>query len=406
MATFAYKALAPGGAKAKGTIAAESAGAARKLLRNRQLHVTDLKSVSDLGGRGGFDIRHMMAGRRRREVLEFTRQLGTMIESGVKLTEAMSVLITQSDNPEFRQIIQNIQDQVVGGETLADGFKEYPLWFDPIYVSMVRVGEMTGNVGRSFKLLADHINKRQQLEAKVKSALMYPAILIVVSILATIVLMTFVVPKLAGIIVKSGRELPPATQILMAISGGLVRWWWLLIILFFVCTWLYRRIGATPRGRLVIDQFLLKLPVFGTLLRETVVSRFASTLAVLIRSGLPMADSLQVVAGVTGNAVMDRAVHAARERIIAGADVSTPLRESRVVSSAVAHMISVGERTGELESMLLMIAQSIEERTDITIQRLSSTIEPLVLLVMGTVVGFIIYAILVPMLEVANLAQR
>lgn len=405
MPTFEYIALDSAGKKSHGTVAAESAGAARRMLRTRQLHASELRPVSELGAGGRFRWGAIFKSRRRRELLDFTRQLATMVESDVQLTEAFGVLIAQAEDPAFKQIIQNIRDEVVSGDSLADGFKGYPNWFDGIYIAMVRVGEVTGNVGRSFRLLADYMSKRQRLEAKVKSALTYPVILVVVGFIVTTILMTVVVPKMVAIIEQSQRELPRPTQLLIGVSGFMLNYWWAILIAIAVGYYLLKRTMATAHGRLAWDRTMLKIPVLGELIRQTVIARFASTLAALIRSGLPVAESLEVVAGVTGNAVMARAVHASRERIIAGADVATPLRESGVIGPAMAHMITVGEKTGELESMLVTIAESVEERTDISVQRISSVIEPVIIVVMAVVVGFIMYATLLPILQVADMAN-
>ena len=269
---------------------------------------------------------------------------------------------------------------------------------------MVRIGEVTGNMARSLALLADYMTKRNRIEVKVKSALIYPAILVVMSVLVTVALMTFVVPKITAIITKTGRPLPGVTKFLMGLSDLLVGYWWIVILLVIGLVWIGRRLLSSPKGRLVFDRFLLRIPVIGELLRQAVVARFTSTLAALIRSGLPVADSLQVVAEVAGNAVMVQAVHAARDRIIAGADIATPLRESKVVGPAVAHMISVGEKTGELESMLLNIAESVSENTDTTVQRISAVIEPIIIVIMAIVVGFIVVATVLPILQAADLS--
>ncbi len=404
MPTFEYIALDRAGKQSRGTLAAESASAARRQLRDRRLHATKLRPVSELAGQGGFSLGNIFRGKRRRLVLEFTRQLATMIQAEVKLTEALGVLISQAEDEKFSPIIQNIRDQVLSGETLADGLKEYPGWFDSIYVAMVKVGEVTGNLGRSLQLLGDYMGKSQRLEAKVKSALMYPLILICISLLVIVLLMTVIVPKITKIIVQSGKEIPGITQFLMDFSDLLVGYWWLFILGGVGLAWLVRQTLSRPAGRLAFDRFNLRLPVIGELIRQTIVARFTSTLSALIRSGMPMADSLQVVSEVTGNSVMAHAVRLARERIIAGADIATPLRESNVIGPAVAHMITVGERTGELEAMLLTIAASIEEDTDITVQRISSTIEPIIIVFIAVIVGFICIATLMPILQVANLS--
>jgi len=403
MPTFEYQALDSMGKKSRGSIAAESASVARRLLRHRNIHATRLRPIGEAVHARGYKFGGFFRARRRREVLEFTRQLGTMVEADIKLTEALGVLSVQAQNNKLGQIIQNIRDQVVAGETMVDGLKQYPEWFDPIYVAMVRVGEVTGNLGRTLKLLADYLAKRLRLETKIKSALTYPAFLVVVCVIVIIILMTFVVPKITNIITASGRTIPASTKLLMGVSAMFVNWWWAMLLVLALLWFLLRRGVATPRGKLIFDRLILQLPVLGKILRQNVVARFTSTLATLIRSGLPVADGLQTVAEVTGNALVTEAIRRCRERIIAGADISTPLRESKVVDPAVAHMIAVGERTGELETMLQTIADSMEENADISIQRISSVIEPCVIVVMAVIVGFIMFATLMPILEVPNL---
>ncbi|MBN1765718.1 MAG: type II secretion system F family protein [Sedimentisphaerales bacterium] len=405
MPTFEYIALDTKGAKNRGSITAESAAAARRLLRNRRLHATQLRPVKEASHTGRWEWGRLLSTRRRRTILEFTRQLSTMIKADVKLTEGLSVLISQTGDPKFAQILQNIRDQVMAGESLAEGLKEYPGWFDPIYVSMIRVGEATGNLGRSLTLLADYISKKLRLESKIKSALVYPAILIIVCVLVVTFLLTFVVPNVTKIITSSGRELPAVTRLLINVSHFFTGYWWIILIVLGLGWWLFKRILATRKGRMAFDRFILKIPVTGELMRQGIVARFTSTLAALIRSGLPMADSLQTVAEVTGNAVMAHAVRQARERIIAGADVATPLRESKVVGPAVAHMITVGEKTGELESMLITVAESIEESTDISVQRLSSVIEPIIIIIMAIIVGFIVLAIMLPIFQATDISN-
>jgi general secretion pathway protein F len=403
MPTYEYVALDAGGKEQRGNVAAESASAARRQLRNRRLHASKIRPISEAARAGGIGFGRFFQARRRRDVLEFTRQVATMIEAEVKLTEALGVMISQAKGTAMAQVLQNIRDQVLAGESLADSMKEFPGWFDTIYIAMVRVGEVTGNLGRSFNLLSDYIGKRHRLESKLKSAMIYPMILVILAGVVTTFLMTFVVPKIANIIQQSGRELPTATQILINISHALTAYWWVIVGGVLLIVWLFRRSLATTRGRLAFDKATLKIPLIGELIRQGVVARFATTLAALIRSGMPVADSLQVAADVSGNEVMARAIRTSRERIISGADIATPLQESRVVGPAVAHMIAVGERTGELEKMLLTIAGSIEETTDIRIQRLSSVIEPVIIIVMAVVVGFIMVATLLPILQVTNI---
>ena len=244
MPTFEYLALDTSGKQKRGSIAAESPAAARRQLRTRHLHATKLRPVSEAARARGWEPSKIFRGRRRHVLLEFTRQLGTMIDADVNLTESLGVLISHTGDQKLAQVVQNVRDQVVAGDSLADSLKQFPEWFDPIYIAMVRVGEVTGNIARSLKILADYMSKRQRLEAKIKSALAYPIILIVISLLVIVVLMTFVVPKITDIITKSGRPLPLITTVLMNFSNMLLNWWWLILIIFAVAWWLFLTVSC------------------------------------------------------------------------------------------------------------------------------------------------------------------
>ena len=304
MPTFEYIALDNQGKNQKGSITAESAAAARKQLRTRHLHATRLRSVAQTARAGRWELPAVFRTKRRRTVLEFTRQIGTMIGAEIKLTEALGVLIAQTGESKFAAVLQNVRDQVLAGESLHDGLKAYPGWFDPVYLAMVRVGEVTGNLARSFNLLAVHMGKKLRLEAKLKSALTYPAFLTVFAIFVTIFTMTFLVPKIGAILEQSHKEMPEVTKFVMGLSHGLLTYWWLWLggaLSFF---WLARRFVATERGKILIDRTLLRLPILGPILKQNIVARFTSTLAALIKSGLPMAESLQVVSETTGNIIL------------------------------------------------------------------------------------------------------
>jgi len=404
MPTFEYIALDRAGKQQRGNVVSESATAARQQLRQRKLHPTKLQPISELAQASGSGLGRLFRGRRRSDVLEFTRQLATMVAADVQLAEALTVLSSQAANPRLNQVIQNVRDQVMAGEGFAESLKQFSWWFDSIYISMVRVGEATGHLGSTLKLLTEYLNKKQRIESKVKSALTYPAILVVVSMIVVIALMTFVVPRLTNIILSTGKEPPVLTRFIMGASDLFVDYWIFIAVLIVAGLVIFYRFIATPKGRYAFDKFILGIPFFGELIRQSIVARFTSTLAALIRSGLPMADSLQVVADVAGNAVLTQAVRNARERIMAGADVATPLRESKIIDGPTAHMIAVGERSGELEEMLVSISVSIEEATDIRIQRLSAVIEPVIIVIMAIVIGFIVMATVLPILQVSDIS--
>jgi len=291
---------------------------------------------------------------------------------------------------------------VVTGESFADALAEYDNYFDVIFVSMVRVGEVTGTLEKSLSTVATFMEKRQRMESKMITAMIYPVILLLFCLFAVIFLTVKVIPVVAEQIVKTGQQLPWITQVLVNISEVLLSWRLLVVIAVIVLAVLaLKRFFRTQRGAYIRDKSLLAMPLFGPLLKQRIVARFASTLSTLLGSGLSMAESLRVVAEVTGNTIMNNAVKQARERILSGADIATPLRDSGVIAPAIAHMVSVGEKSGELEQMLRTISENLESSTDIVIERLSAAVEPVIIVIMAVVVGVIAYATLLPILRIS-----
>ncbi len=401
MPRYNYIAMEADGKKVKGAITAESPYAARKQLRARSIHPT-LITETGSGSEGKAALLSIFARGGKTQIIDFTKQLTTLLNSGIKLTEALSVLTLQISDVRFKNALIDIRDRVVTGESFTDALSDYSDYFDVIYVSMVRVGEVTGTLAQSLSTIAKFMEKRQRVESKVMTAMIYPMVLIVFCIAAILVLTTTVIPKIAEQIARTGQELPWITRQLMNVSYILTSWWLLVVIaVVFGIVWGLRRFLKTQRGAYLRDRFILALPLFGPLIKQRVVSRFASTLSTLLGSGLAMAESLRVVSEVTGNSLMRVAVQRARERILAGADIATPLRDSGVIDPAIAHMVAVGEKSGELEKMLKDISGNLEASTDIVIERLSAAVEPLIIIVMAAIIGLIAYATILPILEVS-----
>ncbi len=401
MPRYHYTAIAANGKKVKGAIAAESPYAARKQLRVRSIHPTSITEVGS-GVEGRAALLSIFAKVGKTQITDFTKQMATLLNSGIKLTEALSVLTLQTSDARFKNAIADIRDRVVTGESFTDGLRDYSDYFDVIYVSMVRVGEVTGSLGNSLAVIAKFREKRQRVESKVMTAMIYPIVLISFCIAAVLILTTTVIPKIADQIARTGQELPWITRVLMNVSYVLRSWWLLVVIVVLVGIVLgLKRFLRTERGAYLRDKFLLSLPLFGPLIKQRVVSRFTSTLSTLLGSGLSMAESLRVVAEVTGNSLMRKAVQQSRERILAGADIATPLRDSGVIDPAIAHMVAVGEKSGELETMLKNISENLEASTDVVIERLSAAVEPIIIIVMAAIIGVIAYATILPILEVS-----
>jgi len=403
MPRYHYIAITADGKKVKGDITAESPYAARKQLRVRSIHpssITDVSSRSEskaalfsIFARGG-----------KSQIIDFTKQMATLLNSGIKLTEALSVLTLQTSDVRFKNAITDIRDRVVTGESFADAMKDYSDYFDVIYISMVRVGEVTGNLGQSLLTIANFMQKRRRVETKVITAMIYPFILIFFCIAAILILTIKVIPSIGEQIKAAGHELPWITRQLMNVGFVLTSWWLLVVIAAIAgVVWGLKRFFKTERGAYLRDKSMLSLPLFGSLMKQRVVSRFTTTLSTLLGSGLAMAESLRVVSEVTGNSLMKQAIYKARERILAGADIATPLRDSGVIDPAIAHMVAVGEKSGELETMLKNISENLESSTDVVIDRLGAAIEPIIIIIMAAIIGVIAYATLLPILEISSL---
>jgi len=398
MPRYSYNAIDHEKKTVKGTVTAESPYAARKHLRAKGLHPISIKESSRQSQ--GHSIFSFLKKTSKSQVADFTKQLADMLNAGIKLTEALSVLPQQITDTRLKSTIIDLRDRVVTGESFADTLSDHDEFFNVIYVSMVRVGESTGNLSLSLKNISQFMEKRRKLESKMVTAMIYPAFLVVACLGAILFLTTFVIPKIAEQIIQTGEELPFSTRVVINISETLRSWWALVIVAAIVIiVWLMKRFFKTNKGAFIRDKLLLALPLFGPLMKQKIVSRFTSTLATLLGAGLSMAESLHIVAEVTGNSIMNRAVKQARDRILSGADIATPLRDSGVISPAIAHMVAVGEKTGDLDQMLQRISENLESSSDVVIERLSAIIEPLIIVVMAMIVGFIVYATVLPLLK-------
>ena len=397
MPRFSYTAINTVRKSERGVLTAENAFAARKYLRTKGLHPTDIREVatSEVKRRFAFFKKSP-----RGAVTAFTKELSTMLSAGIKLTDALSVLITQINDPGLRTAVTDIRDRVVTGESFAETLTEYEQYFDVIYVSMMRVGEVTGTLDKSLSTMSTFMEKRQKLEAKMTTVMIYPAVLIMGCLGAVLFITIRVIPVIAEQLTQTGQELPWITQALVGTANTLTSWWLIPILAgIFGIVWLYRTVMKTQKGKWWRDKLLLNLPGFGPLVKQRIVSRFASTLATLLGAGLSMAESLRVVSQVTGNMIMNEAVKQSRDRILSGADIATPLRDSGVIDPSISHMVSVGEKSGELEQMLKVISENLDASSDLVIERLSALIEPVIIILMAVVIGIIVYATMMPLIK-------
>jgi type II secretory pathway component PulF len=398
MPRYSYTALASGGKAVKGTVTAESPYSARKQLRARGIHATDVKQVlAESEVKSG--LMSFLGRTKKTHIIEFTKQMSILLNSEIKLTESLSVMIEQTSDARFKNVVTDIRDRVITGEALTEALSDYTEYFDIIYISMIKVGEATGTLGKTMETISAFMEKRRRVESKVMTAMIYPMCIITMGIGAIIFLTTFVLPKIIIQLEKAKMQLPLITRILMAVSHILINYWYIVLLVIGLIVFAIRKFLRTERGRYLRDRVFLSLPMFGPLMKQRVVSRFASTLSILLNSGMSMAESLKVVADVTGNVIMADAVKKARDRILSGADIATPLRESGVISPAIAHMVAVGEKSGELAKMLQSISENLESSSDIVIERLIAALEPVIIVVMAFFVGLIALAALLPILR-------
>lgn len=398
MPRYAYTALDATRKRTRGTLTAESEFAARKHLRTRGLHPTDIRQARSESS--GSILSFGRSGRG--EVTEFTRELSTMLNAGIKLTDALSVLTQQVNSIQLKNALTDIRDRVVTGESLADSMAEYPHFFNIVYVSMVRVGELTGTLHSSLSTMAAFREKQQKIESKMKTAMIYPAVLLSIALIVILFLTYWLIPKIAKQIEDSGQELPGLTKAIKGFTETTLSWWGLVMLIAVAgIIWGACAFFSTPRGAYLKDLFLLRVPVLGGIIRQRIVARFSSTLSTLLGAGMSMADSLRVVSEVTGNTIMNRAVLQARDRILSGADIATPLRESGVIDPSIAHMVAVGEKSGELETMLRTVSENLESSSDVVVERLMAFVEPLIIVFLAAVVATIALAAFLPLFRLS-----
>ena len=337
-----------------------------------------------------------------REVVIFTRQFATMINSGLPLVQSLSILAEQTENKRFRKIISEVLHDIESGQTLADSMKKHPQIFTELYVNMVAAGEAGGILDVILLRLATFLEKNDALVRKIKGAMTYPVVMLFVVVAATTILLWKVVPVFANIFLDAGLALPTPTRVVLAVSSFLQSYILLMIMAAVGGAFLLRRYYKTEGGQLVIDRAMLKMPVLGVLLRKSAVSRFTRTLGTLVSSGVSILEGLQITARTSGNRVIHDAVMASRASIAQGATISEPLKSSGVFPPMVVQMINVGEQTGGLDEMLSKIADFYDDEVDAAVSALTSVLEPIMIVVMGVVIGGMVVAMYMPMFDMIN----
>jgi len=339
-----------------------------------------------------------------RDLAIFTRQFATMINAGLPLVQCLDILSKQTEKENFRVTIAQVMRDVEAGTTLAEalGKKDHSKVFDELFVNMVEAGEAGGILDNILQRLATYIEKAEALKRKIKGAMVYPAVVLSVAVLATSFMLIFIIPTFARMFTGFGAELPLPTKIVMGLSSFLRSYWWAMIATGVALVVGTQRYYLTEKGHLQIDTLLLRVPVLGDVLRKGAVARFTRTLATLISSGVPILNGLEITARTAGNRVVQNAIMAARASIREGETIAAPLRQSTVFPQMVVQMISVGEETGALDDMLTRIADFYDDEVDTAVDSLTSLIEPIMIVVMGSIVGGMVIAMYLPMFKLIN----
>lgn len=341
-----------------------------------------------------------------KEVAIFSRQLATMVNSGLTLIRSLAILEEQTESPLLAGIIQEVRTQVEQGSSLSASLESHPDVFSHLYVSMIRAGEVGGALDETLNRLADTLEANVRLRSKVKSAMAYPVVVFALIILIVSGMLLFVVPIFEGMYNDLGGTLPVPTQMLINLSSVLTTFWWAILGLIMAGVFSFRRWKVTPEGRYTWDKLKLKAPIFGKVVQKVAISRFARTFSVLSRTGVPVLQALDIVAVTAGNALVARAVEDIRSSVKRGESLAAPLHRHEVFPPMVTHMMSVGEETGAMDTMLSKVADFYDQEVDDTVSALTSLIEPLLIIVMGVAVGGILISLYLPMFNIANLIQN
>ena len=399
MPTFTYTVRTAAGATQRGQIDAADRRAAALALRQRQLIVTSLRArrrelaINLPGLTGGVAVKDLVV---------FTRQFATMISSGLPLVQCLDTLGRQTPNKRLAEIVMQVKADVEAGASFTEALRKQPRVFGDFYVNMVEAGEAGGALDTILTRLAVYLEKARALRGKVRGAMVYPAAIVAVAGLVMVFMLLYVIPIFADLFESFGGVLPAPTRLVMALSSGVKAVILYVIVAAVAAVWAFRWFRGTASGRRLVDTALLKAPVFGSLIEKVAVASFARTLATLLSSGVPILDGLAITARITGNKVMEDAVLTAIERIKQGSTIAEPLRDQRVFAPMVVQMIEVGENAGALDAMLNKIADFFDDEVNHAVEALTSLLEPLLMVVLGALIGFMLIAMYLPIFEMAG----
>ena len=415
MPMYAYKGLATNGKALSGVRDAESPKLLRQLLRKDGVLVTSFelsrggKLAKEANAkRGGLskevDLGGLLSGVKKTEIATFTRQMSTLLRAGIPLAESLGALVEQVSNMRLKTPISEVRTAVNEGQSFADALAKHPKLFDELYVAMVRAGEIAGNLDEVLTRLADFLENAQKLKSKIQGAMIYPMVMLIVGTGIMSVLMIKVIPEITSMFVQSGKTLPLNTRILIATSGFFGRYFLWLLIGLIVGIILFVRWKGSKEGKPTWHRIVLGMPVLGELVRTVNVGRFSRTLGTMLQSGVPMLRSLDTAKQIVGNVLIQQAIEDAKKAVTEGESLAATLKKSGQFPATMIHMTAVGERAGQLEQMLERVAITYESEVDVKLGRFTALLEPLMLVLMGGAVAFIVFSILQPIMDLGQLS--
>ncbi|MDH4179022.1 MAG: type II secretion system F family protein [Armatimonadota bacterium] len=394
MPTYRYSAMDQNGRTVTGTLEADSFELVRTKLSDLSYHVLSIKQARNAGGfKGAFNNMQRVG---LRDLVVFSRQFATMIDAGLSVVKCLDILQKQTRNPKMKEVIGEVKRDVAGGMSLTEAIQKHPRIFSPLYVNMMRSAEAGGILDQVLNRLSGFLEKEQETRNKIKSAMMYPAVVFCFATLMLLGLLFFVLPKFKGIFETMGLDLPLTTKLMLNSSTYMKNYWYIYLVVIAGSVVLFRVFGQTERGKYAIDAAKLRVPIFGDLILKTAVSRFARTFGTLITSGVPVLRALEIVSETAGNRVISETVVRAKHSIKEGEKISTPLFGSKIFPVMVTQMIAIGEETGRLDQMLEKVSNFYDDEVDNTLKGLTSLIEPLMIVGLGLIVGFIAVSVISP----------
>ncbi len=399
MPTFKYVAKNENAQTVSGKIVADNQAAVIEELRKRRLTIVSVNVLKERGSLFSFQSKKVKGD----DIVIFSRQLATMVEAGIPILEALDALQEQAPHPHLKEVLTTVKEDIETGSSLSAAFAKHPDVFDSLFVNMIKVGETGGILSGILNRIAEYMEKSLRLKRKVKSAMVYPITVVCLAIAITLALLIKVVPTFKAIYDSMGQKLPMLTQILLSISEFLQRTIVWIIAGIFIIGVLINRYGKTETGRLNLDRLKLRLPIFGELLRKVYISRFSRTLATLVESGVPILASLDIVGKTAGNKVIELVTNDVRKNVREGESITSPLVRSGVFPPMVTRMIAVGEKTGEMGKMLSKVADFFDDQVDAAVSGLTSIIEPLIIGVLGVVIGFIVISLFLPIINLTKI---